>query len=193
MKFSFNALRALGYFSTRNTSSSTSPQNYVSMHFVLWGTSQHTKWKMIDHFKRVSMHFVLWGTSQLTAPIRNRCDTCFNALRALGYFSTGKFTPLLPEIHCFNALRALGYFSTPGDLRQGKARISFNALRALGYFSTCCHRADGSAESCFNALRALGYFSTGGGRETSFPLLVSMHFVLWGTSQPRSISATLNQ
>ncbi len=107
----FNALRALGYFSTAMSSFRQVP-SFVSMHFVLWGTSQHRFDFQESTRNTVSMHFVLWGTSQLYCKHCIVSYICFNALRALGYFST-KLANRLTFVPRFNALRALGYFSTP--------------------------------------------------------------------------------
>ncbi len=84
----------------------------------------------------------------------------------------------------FNALRALGYFSTQMISLPPFSTICFNALRALGYFSTiltvACSKSDNMFQctSCFGVLLnfALGVFVGG-------EVVVSMHFVLWGTSQ----------
>ena len=90
----FNALRALGYFSTRNSGLFIKPAKFVSMHFVLWGTSQHLLNPREEKVARVSMHFVLWGTSQRDAidfyrkqGFKFQCTSCFGVLLNQNYFS----------------------------------------------------------------------------------------------------------
>ncbi len=141
-------------------------QYIVSMHFVLWGTSQRDDCISPWRPSCVSMHFVLWGTSQRFSKVRCR-----------------------KRSKRFNALRALGYFST--NCRENiAAQFSFQCTSCFGVLLNWpigCTKPVGFYR--FNALRALGYFSTNGMILCHQPTVsVSMHFVLWGTSQPTKSS-----
>ncbi len=84
------------------------------------------------HSVGVSMHFVLWGTSQRDGQ-RARPGACrFNALRALGYFSTSCKRTAAKLGRCFNALRALGYFSTPKTIWDEEIPWAFQCTSCFG-------------------------------------------------------------
>ena len=107
----------------------------------------------------VSMHFVLWDTSQPRACLRGgvrkkfQCTSCFGIL--LNVMATGDTVPFVVSMHF--VLWDTSQHSRRGTPSGGNR---FNALRALGYFSTIERRDETRIYTGFNALRALGYFST---------------------------------
>ncbi len=156
----FNALRALGYFSTQ----SMVKVQYKRTLFQCtscFGVLLNTLWQTLTlSGLRVSMHFVLWGTSQL---------------------GKGMVLPTLPS--CFNALRALGYFSTqPSNRRRRHSNVSMHFVLWGTSQPTNPRR---TARDVFVSM----HFVLWGTSQPSLALppirqfLVSMHFVLWGTSQ----------
>ena len=93
----FNALRALGYFSTRIQSCALTRAN-VSMHFVLWDTSQRVEKifsASLPTFQCTSCFGILLN---VTVARGFTPSACFNALRALGYFSTRRVETIWPSV-----------------------------------------------------------------------------------------------
>ena len=176
----FNALRALGFSSTRRQHPRPADRSGFNALRAL-GFSSTVGYALGD---------TLHGF---------QCTSCFGVLFNLPAFCGKVMRP------SFNALRALGFSSTTCQ-RETMLRIKvsmhfvlWGSLQQLGFTPVFLG-------SCFNALRALGFSSTWIGLTHQFPELfqctscfgvlfnkpfallrkvvkVSMHFVLWGSLQ----------
>ncbi len=99
--------------SHRKTCNCSGGSSYVSMHFVLWGTSHRTPPKRSPRIRlRVSMHFVLWGTSHPKKAGFVATRTWFQCTSCFGVLLIHWRNNLAWQEVRFNALRALGYFSS---------------------------------------------------------------------------------
>ena len=205
---SFNALRALGFSSTR----SVVPRAITLLCFNALralGFSSTTPQEVEAQMKKFQCTSCFGVLFNCPSSLRSVGCTSFNALRALGFSSTNCSDPLGGRSESFNALRALGFSSTHGG---GVGGISSNVsmhfvlwgslqpviivsiITAVMFQCTSCFgvlfnwKAPALLAGCvsFNALRALGFSSTFLKMTQQLCRMVSMHFVLWGSLQPRS-------